>query len=318
MKALILTSGGVFAGKILSSWLASGNSVAALWIGKDRFASEDYPLSFAAPLWSVSAIARRFGIPVFRNPKLSTWRDTKTAIQALGADVLIAARTGQIVPESVISEFPGRAVNFHASMLPYYRGPHPAIGMILDGKAERYAGVTLHCLSREIDRGDVVGIRRVPYDPGRDFIFLEVSLARAAGELVQSELQNYLHGTLKAMAQPAGEGNYRKVRRNELTLSDKHSAAHTKWLCDQFGFDGRLRYRASRARTVFKVSRFVSEMGPRTFKPAQIGRVSIEYDASDARVRIARYRSWAKIVRNFLYWLAIVRTRGMAMSAHSS
>ncbi len=314
MRALILTSGGVFAGKILSSWLASGNSVAALWIGKGRFAREDYPLSFGAPLWSVSAMARRHRIPFFRNPKLVTWKDAGAAVRALKADVLITARTAQIVPESVLSQFPGRAVNLHASILPHYRGPHPAIGMILDGQAERYGGVTMHCLSLKIDRGDIIGIRKVPYDSGRDFIFLETCLARAAGELIQSELQNYLTDTLRATPQPAGEGNYRKVQRNELTLSDEYSAAHTKWLCDQFGYDGRLRYRAPRGKALYKVSRFDGSVGPRTGKPAQISTSFIEYDASDARVRIARARRWAAIMRTLLYWLAIVRTRGVVMS----
>ena len=69
--------------------------------------------------------ARRYSIPIRRNPELSTWTGASTAISKLHADVLITAVTGQIVPESILSLFPGRAVNFHPSLLPHYRGPMP-------------------------------------------------------------------------------------------------------------------------------------------------------------------------------------------------
>jgi hypothetical protein len=70
--------------------------------------------------------------------------------------------THQIVPENILALFPGRAVNFHPAILPHYRGPNPRAGMILDGKADLYGGITLHCLSRGIDRGDIIAMRKVP------------------------------------------------------------------------------------------------------------------------------------------------------------
>lgn len=191
MKALVLTSGGSIAAKILSAWLSTGNSVAALWAGsKDpqRILRRDRILGIAAPSWSISAIARQHDFPVLRNPTLSTWTEADSAIQRLGADVLITAMTHQIVPENVLALFPGRAVNFHPAILPHYRGPNPRAGMILDGKADLYGGITLHCLSRGIDRGDIIAIRKVPHNASRDFIYWDVCLARAAADLVRTDL----------------------------------------------------------------------------------------------------------------------------------
>jgi len=291
----------------MSAWLQTGNSVAALWIGSKnlrRFLRRDRALGTA---WSVGTMARRFSIPVRRNPDLSTWTNADIAIRKLQADVLITAVTGQIVPERILSLFAGRAVNFHGSVLPDYRGANPRAGMILDEKADLYGGVTLHCLSRGIDKGDIIGFRRIPYDAERGFIYWEVCLARAAGSLVQSELQNYLNGTLRPSPQTADSGSYRKVRSSELTLSSTSPAFRIKWLCDNLGVSGQLRF-CSRGKKIYTVSHFIREIGPQTFEGEKIDKFAVEFDASDARVRVARYRGWAPRWRTVMYWLEIARS----------
>jgi len=307
MNALILTSGGLIAAKIMSAWLQTGNSVAALWIGSKnlrRFLRRDRALGTA---WSAGTMARRYGIPVRRNPDLSTWTDADIAIRKLHADVLITAVTGQIVPETILSRFSGRAVNFHGSVLPHYRGPNPRAAMILDEKADLHGGITLHCLSRGIDKGDIIGVRRVPYDAKRGFIYWEVCLARAAGSLVRSELQSYLNGTLRPSPQAADSGSYRKVRSSELTLSSTSPAFRIKWLCDNLGASGQLRF-CSQGKKIYRVSHFIREIGPQTFEVEKIDEFTIEFDAADARVRVARHRRPAPAWRTAIYWLEIARS----------
>ena len=310
MKALVLTSGGLVAAKTLSAWLSTGNSVAALWVGsKDpqRILQRDVTLGIAAPSWSISALARHHKFPVQQNPKLSTWTEVATAIQYLGADVLITAMTHQIVPENILALFSGRAVNFHPAILPYYRGPNPRAGMILDGKADRYGGITLHCLSRGIDEGDIIGIRKVPYDASRGFIHWDVCLARAAGDLVQNDLQSYLKGTLRPQAQNTEEGSYRKVSENEKTLSAEHSASRTKWLCDHLAAPGWVSFRSHSGKK-YVVSHFIRRVGPRLFDSEKVGRITIEFDAADARVSILRRGTWTLLWQTVMYWVVIART----------
>ena len=252
-------------------------------------------------------MARRHKIPFRRNPELSTWTGVHAEIRKLNAEVLITVVTAQIVPESILSLFSGRAVNFHGSLLPYYRGPQPREGMILDGNADLYGGVTLHCLTSGIDKGDIIGFRKSPYAAERGYIFWEVCLARAAGSLAQEELQDYLSGKLHPSPQPAKSGNYRKLSSNEMILSKKSSASRVKWLCDNLGASNLLRFR-SQDKVKRSVSHFILELGPRTLQPERIGKFAIDFDASDARVRVARFRRWTPIVRTVARLWAIART----------
>lgn len=308
MKAVILTSGGLIAARILSSWLGAGHSVAALWTGTkdpDHVLGGDRTLGLVAHAWSIAALVRRHSIPVLSNPKLSS-PEAEAEIARLGSDMLITAMTHQIVPERILAHFPGRAVNIHPALLPHYRGPSPRIGMLLDGTAGMCGGVTLHCLARGIDEGDIIGLRAVPYDVAHGFIDWDVRLAAAAGELVQNELQAYLRGDLRPHAQASRSGSYRRIGKDEQTLSGAHSAARTKLLCDRLAGSDWLRFRARSGRK-YAVSRFLGEIGPRTQEEPRISRYRIEFDATDARVAVGRRRSLAWWLMLFSYWRAIAR-----------
>lgn len=312
MKAVILTSGSLIAAQILSAWLRAGHSVAALWIGsKDtdhaRFLRRDRALGLLAPSWSIGALVRRYGLPIAPSPNLTS-PEADAEIARLGADMLITAITRHIVPERILARFPGRAVNFHPALLPHYRGPNPRSGMLLDGTAGTYGGITLHCLSRGIDKGDIIGIREVRYDAGRGFVDWDVCIARAAGELVRNELQDYLGGHLRARAQAPEAGSYRKVGHDERTLSETLSASRAKLLCDRLAGSDWLRFRAPGEHSrKYAVSRFIGTRGSRTFAKPRIGRYRIEFDAADARVAVGRRRGRTPLPRLMRYWLAIAR-----------
>ena len=315
MNALFLTSGGLFAARILSGWLSTGNKVAALWTGdRAEGVRPDGALGRAVPAWSVASLARRHSIPIRRNPDLADWDGAEAEIARLRADVLVTAATYQIVPEKIIALFGGRAVNFHPAALPHYRGPHPLAGMILDGKGEVYGGVALHCLTRAIDKGDIIAFRPCPYEPARGYINWEVSLARIAGALAASELQDYLVGRRRASPQPQDAGNYRKLSQDEITLSAPHSASHCQWLCQHLGDSERVRFLSARGKK-YTIPRFLRRLGPAVGEKERIGRFTIEFDAADARIMVARKRSWTEALRLALTLIAIVRTSGRRVPA---
>jgi methionyl-tRNA formyltransferase len=313
MNALILTSGGLIAARILNAWLGAGHTVAALWTGTKapaKVLGRDHALGLLAKGWSIASLARRRQISVLPNPKLSS-QEAEVEIARLGADVLITAITRQIVPESILARFPGRAVNFHPALLPHYRGPNPRIGMLLDGTAGTCGGVTLHCLARGIDEGDIVGARAVPYDAARGFVDWDVRLADAAGNLVRSELQEYLGGHLRARAQAPKSGNYRKVTQTEVTVSGARSASQIRWLCERLAGSDSLRFRVasehSQSGKKYAVSRLLGVLGPRTREDPRIRQSRIEFDATDARIAVERRRTPASWFRLFSYWRAIAR-----------
>jgi len=315
VRALLLTGGGLISAKIIDAWIADGNSVAAIWIGSlspRLFLARDRALGSFAPSWSISALAQRYRIPVQSNPKLSVWVEAANSIRQLNADLLITSLSYEIIPEAILRQFLGRAVNFHPAVLPHYRGPNPRSGMILDRTAELHGGVTLHCLSPEIDKGEVIGFRKVAYEPNRGFREWNVRQALAAGDLVHTELSSYLTAALSPRSPVADSGSYRKVDPSELVLSDRHSASRTKWLCDELGSSGWIRFRRSEGEKAFIIDRFIRKTGPRTFKPEKIGKFAIEFDAADARVRVGRRGDWRRLLKTLAYLVAVARTRNWA------
>jgi len=296
---------------VLSAWVAGGHSVAALWIGpleRKKFLRRDHALGTLAPSWSIAALCRRYHIPVRSNPRLSTWREVEAEIRSLNADVLISSLSHQIVPEKILKQFGRRAVNFHPALLPHYRGPNPRAGMILDGTASLYGGVTVHVLTGEIDLGDIIGLRSVPYVATKGFIEWNVRQARAARELVETELKNYLDGSSTPSPQSSLIGNYRKVHASELTLSERQVASSIAWLCDRLGDSGWLRFRPSDVDDVHIVHRFLRQIGPPTFTSPRIDPTTIEFDAADARVRVRRRWYLSRLLTVLKYWIAIART----------
>lgn len=324
MKAVVLTAGGLISARVLQAWLGSGHSVGAIWVdtaGPDLLPPQDRLLGLPAPAWSVSALARAHRIPIVPSPDLSDFTTASETIRRLNADVLISTLTLTIIPGAILDLFPGRAVNFHPALLPHYRGPNPRAGMILDGKAREFGGVTVHCLSPRIDEGDIIGFRQVPHDAAEGFIPWNVRQAQAAGELVEQELQGYLSGGAKAIPQPKGAGSFRKVGRSELTLSNDHSASHTEWLCSQLCDAGWIKFRHARPNETprdYAVGRFIRRVGPRTDGASQIGRFAIEFDAADARVRVARRGPWSMSSRIARYLMAIAGSERSTKPARRS
>jgi hypothetical protein len=147
----------------------------------------------------------------------------------------------------------------------------------------------------------------VPYEAARGFIDWDVRLASAAGDLVQNELQNYLHGASIARPQQTLSASYRKVNRAEFKLSEAHSGARNKWLCDRLAGSHWLGF-LSDSGARYPVAHFIGEVGPRTLAKARIGKHRIEFDATDKRVTVARPGRAARLVRLFKYWRAIART----------
>ena len=75
-------------------------------------------------------------------------------LNGLNPDVLIAIGYTNILKKPIL-ELPRRcAVNFHASLLPAYRGKHPVFWCLRNG--ERWSGLTVHIMDEGIDSGDIL------------------------------------------------------------------------------------------------------------------------------------------------------------------
>ncbi len=91
-----------------------------------------------------------------------------TQLTSWNADLIILAGYLRKIPESVITEFEGKILNIHPSLLPKYGGKgfyglnvHKAV--IEAGDAE--SGCTIHIVSEEYDKGPILAQQKVSVLP---------------------------------------------------------------------------------------------------------------------------------------------------------
>ena len=78
-------------------------------------------------------------------------------VKALDVDWAVLLSYGKILPKAFLSLFPKRALNFHASLLPRWRGAAPIQRAIMAGDNE--LGMSLQVMEPKLDRGPLVGAR---------------------------------------------------------------------------------------------------------------------------------------------------------------
>jgi len=143
-----------FAVPSLRALVAGGYNVVAVVTAPDKPAGRGQKLHES----DVKAAARELGLPILQPEKLKA-PEFVEAMQALEPDlgIVIAFR---MLPE-VIWRMPRRGTfNLHAALLPQYRGAAPINWAIINGETE--TGVTTFLLNREIDKGAIIGQRRMP------------------------------------------------------------------------------------------------------------------------------------------------------------
>jgi methionyl-tRNA formyltransferase len=95
--------------------------------------------------------AERLGIPVLQPARPEPGME-------LGADTVVVAAYGLLIPEAVLVE--RLWLNVHPSLLPRWRGAAPVERAIMAGDAE--TGVTIHRTVKELDAGPIAARRAFP------------------------------------------------------------------------------------------------------------------------------------------------------------
>jgi len=101
--------------------------------------------------------AEKLGIPVFQPEKLSEQYDE---IVNSGADLIVTAAYGQLLPKAVLDYPEFGCINVHASLLPELRGGAPIHYALLEGKKE--TGITIMYMAEKLDAGDIIAQKTVP------------------------------------------------------------------------------------------------------------------------------------------------------------
>lgn len=85
-------------------------------------------------------------------------------MRRLEPDVVLVFGTG-LLRQPLIDSFPGRIVNIHLGLSPYYRGAGTNFWPLVNGEPE-YCGATIHFLDIGVDTGPVIAHVRPDIQPG--------------------------------------------------------------------------------------------------------------------------------------------------------
>lgn len=133
---------------------------------------------------STAELARSARIPVRMPEKIDTVE--LAAFTASKPELVFSFYYRAMIPEAVLNEPRLGAYNVHGALLPRYRGRACVNWAVLNGETE--TGATLHVMTAQADRGDIVDSQPVPIaftDTGLD-VFLKV--AEAARMIVARSL----------------------------------------------------------------------------------------------------------------------------------
>lgn len=147
----------------------------------------------------VADAAGALGIPVLQPERIRAG-ETVAEILGLGADALVVAAYGQIIPPALLDGHRFGGVNVHASLLPRWRGAAPVARAILAGDEE--TGVCIMRMEAGLDTGPVYARRRLIVEKGATAATLTEELAAAGAEELIAVLDSLERGTATATPQP--------------------------------------------------------------------------------------------------------------------
>ncbi len=209
-----------FAAVALQAILGAGHEVPLVLTQPDRPAGRGMKLQ-ASP---VKQLALQHGIAVAqpRGLKLDgkypdDARAVQDALQAVGADVMVVAAYGLILPLWVLTLPRLGCLNIHASLLPRWRGAAPIHRAIEAGDAQ--TGVTIMQMDEGLDTGDMLLLETMSVEATDTTATLHDKLAAQGGRLIVQALAQASTGGLNATPQPAEGVTYaHKIEKTEAPL----------------------------------------------------------------------------------------------------
>ena len=143
-----------FAATALAALLKTSHQIIAVYTQPDRKSGRGQKLT-PSP---VKQLALEHSLPVYQplNFKASTEEGlaARQELAALGADVMVVAAYGLILPQAVLDTPKYGCLNIHGSLLPRWRGAAPIQRAIATGDAE--TGITIMQMAAGLDTGDMM------------------------------------------------------------------------------------------------------------------------------------------------------------------
>lgn len=205
-----------FAAQALQGIVDAGHEVALVLTQPDRPAGRGMALQPSA----VKKVALTHGIEVFQPLTLKD-AEAQVRIAAVGAEIMVVAAYGLILPQAVLDMPRFGCINIHGSLLPRWRGAAPIQRALLAGDAE--TGVCIMQMEAGLDTGPVLLRGAFPIAATDTTATLHDRLAELGARLVVEALGKL---PLPAEPQPAEGVTYaHKIEKAEALIEWGKSAA---------------------------------------------------------------------------------------------
>ena len=168
--------------------------------------------------------AVRLGLPVIQPEKLRGSEELQQIIK-LGADIIITAAFGQILPKELLEAPRLGCINVHASLLPKYRGGAPIHQAIMDGQAT--TGVTIMYMAEKLDAGDIISQREIMIEDTDHTGRMFEKLSDVGRELLKDTLPSIIEGTNARIVQDESQVTYASNISREQERIDWYKDART-------------------------------------------------------------------------------------------
>lgn len=170
-----------FAARALTAIVAAGHETSLVLTQPDRPAGRGMNLQPSA----VKQVAQASGIEVFQPASLKD-AEARARVAAVGADVMVVAAYGLILPQAVLDMPRFGCLNIHASLLPRWRGAAPIQRALLAG--DRETGVCIMQMEAGLDTGPVLLREALPIAGDDTAATLHDKLADCGARLIVEAL----------------------------------------------------------------------------------------------------------------------------------
>ena len=126
-------------------------------------------------------------------------------LKLLKADWAVVLAYGKILPKEFLSLFPGRALNFHASLLPRWRGAAPIQRAIMAG--DSVLGMSLQVMESRLDTGAIVGTRSFALSDKMDSVIAFKKMEKLTQDLLEDMIE-YMKESKTAKIQDEQQSSY--------------------------------------------------------------------------------------------------------------
>ncbi|KPC49438.1 methionyl-tRNA formyltransferase [Amantichitinum ursilacus] len=208
-----------FAACALKALIDAGHEIAMVLTQPDRPAGRGMKLTPSA----VKQVALQHHLPVYQPEKLRT-AEQQAPLHDVGADLMVVAAYGLILPQAVLDIPRLGCLNIHGSLLPRWRGAAPIQRAILAGDSE--TGITIMQMDAGLDTGDMLSIHPVAIDAQDNAASLHDKLAAAGASAIVAAVADLPALQQKRQPQPAEGVTYaEKLRKEESAIDWTQSAS---------------------------------------------------------------------------------------------